>query len=94
MIQQQVGRKRLRCVSTIPTNGPHISIRRPRIGDCVECAKKNGLERAKRIALATIDHNRRHTRYSKRSQYGCKTCDVTLCKEGSCFNDYHSKYVI
>jgi hypothetical protein len=27
-----------------------------------------------------------------RSHYGCKTCDVALCRKGECWNLYHSKY--
>ena len=76
-----MGRKRARPVNIVPTNSTHIRVRRLKTGDCAQC--KKGM---KRIALEAIDGNRRH---AKRSQYGYKACDIALCKDGSCFNDFH-----
>ena len=62
-----------------------------RIGDCAQCKKKIGV---KRVALASIDGNKRHFRHGKRSQFGCSACNVSLCKEGACFGDFHAQMVV
>ena len=62
-----------------------------KIGDCAQCRKKNGI---KRVALAEIGGNQRQYRHVKRSQYGCEACDISLCKEGACFDNFHINMAI
>ena len=90
-IQQPMGRKRPRPIDIIPTNKPHARVRMERVGDCAECRKKIG---AKRVALASIDGNKVQFRHGKRSQYGCEACGISLCKEGSCFGDFHAQMAV
>lgn len=37
--------------------------------------------------------NTRHNSRPKRSYYGCLACDVALCMEGPCYEQFHEKYV-
>ena len=86
-----MGRKRPRPINIIPTNKTHIRVRMLKIGDYTQYKKKIGV---KKVALALIDDNKRHFRYGKRSQFGCSACNVSLCKEGACFGDFHAQMVI
>lgn len=43
-----------------------------------------------RIVLGKISTNQNARKERKRSVYGYGVCDVALCKEGRCFNSFHS----
>jgi hypothetical protein len=45
------------------------------------------------IPIYSVSLNTRNNSRPKRSYYGCLACDVALCKEGPCFEQYHEKYV-
>jgi len=47
----------------------------------------------KRPVPGELSLNTRHNNRPKRSSYGCLTCDVALCREGPCYEQYHDKYV-
>ena len=86
--------KRKRPAFPIPTPGDHVRIWRPRQRECVECRReakeKNEQMGVKRRPLVQLDQNQRRSIYIKRSNYGCKACDIPLCKEGPCFINYYS----
>ena len=65
------------------TPGPHLmkSLGRQRL--CVVCKGKKG------PVLGEIDPNKPRTGPC-RSCFGCSICQVTLCKEGTCFEEFHS----
>jgi hypothetical protein len=59
---------------------------------CVSCGGlRYGDRPRKRVALGHIaeNHNRGSSRHE--STYGCKQCDVYLCKERGCFDVFHRK---
>ena len=62
-----------------------VSRERKGRGDCAVC--KRGV---KRRVLGELDGNKRGCEYRKSTTYGCKECDVPLCKEGTCFDTFHS----
>ena len=86
--------KRKRLIYTIPTMGEHVRVWRARKNECIQCRKEGQKEKGvKRIALAELgkkDQNKRHLLQYKRTRYGCKACDIALCKEGPCFSNFHS----
>jgi hypothetical protein len=44
----------------------------------------------KRVVLGELNSNKRGCEYRKRTVYGCRECDIPLCKEGPCFNKFHA----
>ncbi len=63
----------------------HKLIYRGKRGDYAVC--KRGV---KQRALEEVSANKRAPGYRKMSMYSCRECDTALCKEGTCFNDFHS----
>jgi hypothetical protein len=43
----------------------------------------------KRVALGQITANQGRTSSTHESRWGCKQCDVPLCKERGCFEVFH-----
>jgi hypothetical protein len=67
---------------------------REKRGECVECKKKGNTRapNSKRRALGELSLNaRRQLGRAPSSTYRCNICKVPLCKEGSCFKDFHCK---
>jgi hypothetical protein len=81
-------RKRPAYILEMPLNDVpvehHKLIHKGKVSDCVIC-KRGG----KRVPLAVLDGNKRGCEKRKRSVYGCRQCDVSLYKEGTCFNRFH-----
>ena len=65
---------------------------RGRRGDCVFCkGERHGDPPRKRIPLQQIASNLGRNSCRRTSVFGCKECQVPLCRKGSCFDSYHSK---
>jgi hypothetical protein len=68
----------------------HSRIHRGRKGNCANCAgERYGDPPRKRAALAVVAVNMGRTIARKGSVYGCRECDVAICKEGDCWRQYH-----
>jgi hypothetical protein len=71
----------------------HEALKMSTSSNCVACKGGRYYDPAprKRVALAEIAAN--HGRPSKRSVtfWGCKQCQVHLCKKNNCFQLYHNK---
>jgi hypothetical protein len=60
-------------------------------GDCRNCkGERHGETPRKRVVLGQISPNLSEKRPRKTSVYGCRECNIPLCKEGLCFDQYHS----
>jgi hypothetical protein len=71
----------------------HKQVHRGRKEDCKGCRLIGRTRTAnKRRVLGEIALNTRNNR-PKVSVYGCLACDVALCREGDCFEQYHEQYV-
>ena len=68
----------------------HIQVHQGKRGTCQGC-RYSGLTRQpkKGSILGEISQNMRHYSKTRESIYGCQACDVPLCKEGPCFDQYH-----
>lgn len=69
------------------TEGPSVPLNHQlqyigKTGDCQSCSVRS----KKRRVLGPANQNTRR----KRLSYGCTTCGINLCKNGSCFTRYHS----
>jgi hypothetical protein len=47
---------------------------------------------SKRAALAEVAANRGRDSTRRTSYWGCKQCNVALCKHGQCFSRYHQNH--
>ena len=56
-------------------------------GGCVQGSTPRG---TKRTVLGEIKPNARPNPKPREVRWGCKQCGVPLCKEGTCWNKYHS----
>ena len=56
-------------------------------GGCVQGGTPRGM---KRTVLGEIKPNARPNPKPREVRWGCKQCRVPLCKEGTCWNKYHS----
>ena len=73
----------------IPISDHHLE-RRPTRKDCVACKGKTFWERpCPRRPLAQISANQKQASKRTSTSFGCKECNVDLCKIGSCFDTYH-----
>jgi hypothetical protein len=72
----------------------HRQVHLGRREECKGCPL-TGRSRAptKRRVLGELSLNTRHNSRPKRSYYGCLACNVALCKEGPCFEQFHERYV-
>ena len=68
----------------------HEQVKLGKNGRCVCCkGLRYGDRPQKRIALAQIAANQGRESYRRDSFYGCKQCDVHLCKNRGCFDVFH-----
>jgi hypothetical protein len=68
----------------------HSRVHRKRQGNCANCAgERYGDPPRKRIALSVVAANKGRVTSRRTSVYGCKECNVALCKEGDCWKKYH-----
>jgi hypothetical protein len=69
----------------------HFQVLRSRKQDCMGCALTGQVRKPeKRKALGEITANQGSRKRPRSSIYGCKACDVPLCKEGPCWDEYHN----
>ena len=85
-------RRNKRTVNPIAPPGQYIPqehelVHMQKQSDCQGCRRANSSK--KRKSLGEIDVNIT-TKWPKRSNYGCMTCHVHICKEGPCWEVYHS----
>jgi hypothetical protein len=68
----------------------HELVKLRRTGICVYCkGLRFGDRPKKRVALAQIASNEGRESSHHVSIYGCKQCDVSLCKDRGCFDVFH-----
>jgi len=68
----------------------HIRVLRDRKQDCMGCALTGQARKPeKRKALGEISANQGPRKRPRSTVYGCKACDIPLCKEGPCWDEYH-----
>ena len=68
----------------------HEQVKLEKPGKCVCCkGLRYGDRPRKRVALAQIATNQRRESSRHQSIYGCKQCDVHLCKDRGCFDVFH-----
>jgi hypothetical protein len=59
--------------------------------DCVYCKGLRHKDRPqKRVVLAEIAANKRQESKRTCTSFGCKQCDVAICRNSSCWEIYHS----
>jgi hypothetical protein len=62
-----------------------------RVGEYMSCKGLRFRDRPKkRLSLSQIAANYGRESLRHESQYGCKQCDVYLCKKRGCFDVFHS----
>ena len=70
----------------------HIRVLRARKQDCIGCSLIGQVRKPeKRKALGEISANQGPRKRPRSTIYGCKACDIPLCKEGPCWDEYHKK---
>lgn len=81
-----------KCPSLSPGQ-EHIRVRRAQEQDCRGCfiAGQSREPSKKRRALGEISGNSRLQKRPRSTMYGCKACDQPLCKEGPCWEAFHSQ---
>jgi hypothetical protein len=68
----------------------HVRVLRARKQDCRGCALTGQARKPeKRKALGEISANQGPRKRPRSTVYGCKACDIPLCKEGTCWDEYH-----
>jgi hypothetical protein len=68
----------------------HIQVLRARKQDCKGCSLTGQVRKPeKRKALGEISANQGPRKRPRSTIYGCKACDIPLCKEGPCWDEYH-----
>ena len=68
----------------------HQMVKRETRGQCIACKGGRFSDRPKkRVALKAIAANTGRDYAINLSSYGCKQCDVWLCKKRSCFDVFH-----
>jgi hypothetical protein len=73
----------------------HHRIKRSTRKDCAACREETYWARPlRRSPLASIKANQRQGSTKRSTIFGCKECNVALCKEGPCFDIYHRKDAI
>ena len=87
---------RKRRISVISQEADQVPVRSHKLvkmvkrGACVNCKGLRFRDRLKkRVALAEIATNFKRDSLRHDSFYGCKQCDVHLCKKRGCFNVFH-----
>jgi Transposase IS4 len=70
----------------------HEQVKMGKRGWCVACrGLRFGDRPQKRVALSEIASNSRRKSTNRQSRFGCKQCDVFLCKDISCFEVFHKE---
>ena len=68
----------------------HEQVKMAKRGWCVACrGLRFGDRPQKRVALSEIVSNLDRKSTNRQSHYGCKQCDVFICKDNSCFESFH-----
>jgi hypothetical protein len=68
----------------------HEGVRMPKRGWCVYYKGLRCSDRPKkRVAMREIAANQSRKSSKHMSQFGCKQCNVYLCKERGCFEAFH-----
>jgi hypothetical protein len=68
----------------------HELVKLSKVGHCMCCKGLRFRDRPKkRVALAQIAANQHRESSRHESIYGCKQCDVHLCKNRGCFDVFH-----
>jgi hypothetical protein len=71
---------------TAPQEGSHEWERlKTRYQQCKQCAARGGTRKGKRKPLEHITN----LSAPPRARFGCKQCKTPLCREGSCWEDFH-----
>ena len=78
----------------VATREQHVQVHREREQDCCGCSLTGQLREPslKRKALGELSTNQNAPKRPRASVYGCKVCDVSLCKEGPCWKAYHDQF--
>jgi hypothetical protein len=86
-------KRRISIISQDATQEPvssHTLVKMVKRGLCVNCKGLRFRDRPqKRVALAVIAANSKRDSLRHDTWYGCKQCDVHLCKERGCFDVFH-----
>lgn len=64
----------------------HLRVHRSKRGWCAFCSS------TKRKAILTIDYSHQRVERKCKNIYGCEECNVPLCKEGDCWDQWHRMY--
>ena len=68
----------------------HEQVKMAKKGRCVSCKGPRYWDRPlKRVALSQIAANQSRDSSNHDSRWGCKQCDMHLCRERGCFNVFH-----
>ena len=68
----------------------HIRILQARKQDCMGCALTGQARKPeKRKALGEVSANQVPRKRPRSTIYGCNACDIPLCKEGPCWDEFH-----
>jgi hypothetical protein len=68
----------------------HVRVLRARKQDCMGCALTGQARKPEKgKALDEISTNEGAQKRPRSTIYGCKACDIPLCKEGPCWDEYH-----
>jgi hypothetical protein len=86
-------KRRISVINPDATQEPvssHTPVKMVKKGLCVSCKGLRFRDRPqKRVALVEIAANSKRPSSRHESRYGCKQCDVHLCKERGCFDVFH-----
>ena len=93
--RQFLKRKRMSTESAIERSmiclDDHRICKRKSLDDCRECKKIEQIATSKRRRiLEEITPNLGDNKRGKRTTFGCDTCDIPICKDGSCWAAYHN----
>ena len=69
----------------VESEEPHVRDVLERNGECKGCKNSGKM----RQILGERDPNSEQFQRPKRTRYGCQVCEVSLCKEGSCWEVFH-----
>ena len=68
----------------------YVRVLRARKQDCMGCVLTGQARKPeKRKALGEISANQGPRKRPRSTVYGCKACNIPLCKEGPCWDEYH-----
>lgn len=78
----------------VATSEQHVRVYRERKQDCRGCSLTGQLRESliKRKALGELSTNQNAPKRPRANVYGCKVCNVSLCKEGPCWKAYNDQF--